>query len=471
MTMWEPIKPSCGTTPSESFLAHLCSKTFLRLWSWPNLYRDQRSSPTSRIGKELCDLLVVCDNHLIIFSDKSCKFKESGKLDTDWCRWYKKSIRDSANQIKGAERWLRDFPNQIFIDEQCQQQFPFKLQPWDQFSVHRIVVSLNAADRCRAEIGGTGSLLINPNIVGDDHIKPKNEYYQPFSVGWINPELGYIHVLDDITLEIVLTALDTVTDFIDYLEKKEAYITSGKLHWASGEEDLLAIYLNNVNELGKHDFPKLESRQRLVVEEGSWSALCANPHYQDKCIADQDSVIWDLIIEEFSRHVFEATLLTDGSSNIQDHELALGIMAKECRVVRRSLGREIISKIHRVHPDDIGVICMQSPNQPEVGYIYLLYPFNESIDHDQYREHRKLYLSDCCNVYAWKQQHIKQIIGIATETGLGNSGRSHDLLYFEPGEWTPDKELNAKGIQKTRGLFVEGKVTKRESLEAEYPTR
>ena len=198
MTTWEPIKPSNGTTPSENVLAQLCSKTFLRLWSWPNLYRDQRSSPTSRIGKELCDLLVVCDKHLIIFSDRSCKFTESGNLDTDWCRWYRKSILESATQILGAERWLRKFPNKIFIDEQCQQQFPFKLQPWEQFSVHRIVVSLNAADRCRAEIGGTGSLLINPNIVRDDHIKPNNENYQPFSVGWINPELGYIHVLDDI---------------------------------------------------------------------------------------------------------------------------------------------------------------------------------------------------------------------------------------------------------------------------------
>ena len=146
-------------------------------------------------------------------------------------------------------------------------------------------------------------------------------------------------------------------------------------------------------------------------------------------------------------------------------------MAKECRVARRSLGREIISKIHRVHPDDIGIIYMQSPNQPEVGYIYLLYPFNESIDHDQYREHRKLYLLNCCIVYAWKHKHLKQIIGIATETGLGNRGRSHDLYYFEPGEWTPDKELNAKEIQETRGLFIDGKVTKREYLEAEYPTR
>jgi len=54
---------------------------------------------------------------------------------------------------------------------------------------------------------------------------------------------------------------------------------------------------------------------------------------------------------------------------------------------------------------------------------------------------------------------------------LGNRGCSHDLYYFEPGEWTPDKELKVKEIQETLGLFIDGKVTKRESLEAEYPTR
>ena len=471
MTMWESIKPASGTTPTERSLARLCAKTFLRLWSYPNLYRNQRSSSTSLIGKELCDLLVVFDKHLIIFSDKSCVFPDSGNIDIGWSRWYRRSIQGSAKQIAGAERWLRDFPNLIFLDEQCQQPFPFKLQPWNQFTVHRIVVALNAADRCRKEIGGTGSLLIDPNIVGEDHIKRAEENYQPFSVGWIDPKLGYVHVLDDITLEILLTGLDTVTDFVDYLDKKVAYITSGKLHWAPGEEDLLAIYLNNINEVGKHDFPKLEPNQRLVVDEGSWSTLCASSSYQAKCLADEDSIIWDSIIEEFSKHVFDATLLTDGSSDIQDYELALRIMAKECRVARRILGREILQKIQRVKHNYIGSISMQSPSQSEIGYAYILYPFEVSMDHDLYREFRKLYLQEYCIVYGFMHKDIKKIIGIATETGFGNQGRSHDLIYFEPRDWTTEQELNAKEIQEKRGLFIEGKVIKRESVVAEYPSQ
>lgn len=469
MTMWEPIQPSAGITPSERVLAQLCSKTFLRLWAYPNLYRDQRLSPTNSIGKEICDLLVVCGTHLIIFSDKSCAFPASGDLEKDWSRWYRRAIRRSAEQIAGAERWLRTYPDRTFLDEQCQRRFPLNLQPWDQLTVHRIVVALNAADRCRAEIGGTGSLLIDPDLVGDAHVTPTAKYYQPFAVGWIDPALGYIHVLDDVTLGIVLTALNTVTDFVDYLDKKEALIASGKLHWAPGEQDLLAVYLSNVNETGSHDFPKLQSAQRVAVEEQSWSTLCADPRYQAKYHADVDSLHWDSIIEDFSGHIFEATLLTDEPYEIQEYELALRVMARERRVARRILGRAIAEKIQSVPRGKIGVRYIVSFDQPGLGYVYLLYPLGESDDRDRNRERRKLYLFECCIVFGWKHQNLKQIIGIATETALGNPGRSHDLLYFSPGVWTPETERQAKEIQASRGLLIDGKATQRELHEEEYP--
>lgn len=62
----QPIEKSFGQTSSERYLATICEKTFLSLWSYPNLYREP--------GKELCDLLVVFDRHLIIFSDKDIAF-------------------------------------------------------------------------------------------------------------------------------------------------------------------------------------------------------------------------------------------------------------------------------------------------------------------------------------------------------------------------------------------------------------
>jgi hypothetical protein len=65
-----------GTTPSEKYLAKLADKTFLNLWSYPNLFIDKMEGGTS-VGKELCDLLVVCGDDIIIFSDKSIEWQKT----------------------------------------------------------------------------------------------------------------------------------------------------------------------------------------------------------------------------------------------------------------------------------------------------------------------------------------------------------------------------------------------------------
>ena len=44
----------------------MIEKSFLKLWSYPNLYNKNR--------KELCDLLVVCGDVAVIFSDKYINF-------------------------------------------------------------------------------------------------------------------------------------------------------------------------------------------------------------------------------------------------------------------------------------------------------------------------------------------------------------------------------------------------------------
>src|ERR1044072_8722498 len=85
-----------GVTESERYLSRLCRRTFLSLWSYSGIFRDQGRPNGQGDGKELCDLLVVFDNHIIIFSDKDCEFPDSGNLMVDWSRWYKKAILKSA---------------------------------------------------------------------------------------------------------------------------------------------------------------------------------------------------------------------------------------------------------------------------------------------------------------------------------------------------------------------------------------
>ncbi len=49
-----PLIRTEGITPAERYLKQLCDHTFLSLWSYPGVYRDQGVS-TQGIGKEICD--------------------------------------------------------------------------------------------------------------------------------------------------------------------------------------------------------------------------------------------------------------------------------------------------------------------------------------------------------------------------------------------------------------------------------
>ena len=84
------VRRSEGVTTAERYLKKLCDHSFLSLWSYPGVYRDQQH------GKEVCDLLVIFESDFIIFSDKDCVFPNSGNLDIDWSRWFRKAIKKSG---------------------------------------------------------------------------------------------------------------------------------------------------------------------------------------------------------------------------------------------------------------------------------------------------------------------------------------------------------------------------------------
>lgn len=63
-----------GLTDAERHLQKLGDRTFLSLWSYAGIQRDQDG------GKEVADLLVVFGDHILIFSDKDCAFPNTGAL-------------------------------------------------------------------------------------------------------------------------------------------------------------------------------------------------------------------------------------------------------------------------------------------------------------------------------------------------------------------------------------------------------
>src|SRR4051812_19896751 len=115
-----------GTTRSERYLTKLAERTFLRLWSYPNLFNDKKQHEKGT-GKELCDLLVIFGDDILIFSDKEIAWTDAQDSEIAWSRWFRKAVKKSAEQIRGAERWIKSFPTRIYLDELCVNQLPLKL--------------------------------------------------------------------------------------------------------------------------------------------------------------------------------------------------------------------------------------------------------------------------------------------------------------------------------------------------------
>src|SRR6185503_16320809 len=130
-----------GVTATERYLTSLSRRTFLRLWSYPGLFRDQGQKARGGEGAELCDLLVIFGRQVLIFSDKNCEFPDLRDRDLAWRRWFKRAVHRSAEQIWGAERWLRTNPERVFLDRGCRRPFPFPCLSPGEAQFHRIVVA------------------------------------------------------------------------------------------------------------------------------------------------------------------------------------------------------------------------------------------------------------------------------------------------------------------------------------------
>ena len=148
-----------GVTEAERYLQQLADRTFLTLWSYAGVYRDQRTGGGASEGKEVCDLLVVFQDHVLIFSDKDCAFPDTGDLALDWSRWYRRAVQKSAEQLWGAERWIRQFPERLFLDRSCTKPFPIDLPGPATAKFHRIVVAHDASRRCQQELERRSSIV------------------------------------------------------------------------------------------------------------------------------------------------------------------------------------------------------------------------------------------------------------------------------------------------------------------------
>lgn len=266
----------------EDFVNELAYSSFFKYWCYP--------SPKNENGnkKEICDLLILFNEVLIIFSVKNYEFKQNH------FRYFNNTINKATNQIAGALRILFN-NNEIFIKHPDKNLEKFPKEKIKK--IYPIIVNLG------------------------DNVK-----FYPFNS--LTKNQDYISIFDKESFWTIAKELDTVSDFIDYLEKREELfkdkitvilpadefdfpvetqkefyklmdsnsIESTQIIISGTEKDLLAHFLKN-----ERQFPSIlkdkKANSFYLQIDGDWNKFVKNNRYKNKKVADITSYFIDQFVE------------------------------------------------------------------------------------------------------------------------------------------------------------------------------
>lgn len=376
-------------TKSEALVYELCQQSFLSPWSYPR--------PRRRNGKELCDVLVMCEPDVVVFSVKDIEARDTGDPKVEWTRWQRKAIDESAAQLYGAARELGHL-DRIIQEDGAR---GLALPPKERRRVHLVAVA----------VGGRRTVPLYSGDLGK----------------------GYVHVFDESALDTVLGELDTISDFATYIVAVRTFHDrGGRAISAGGEENFLAAYLHQGRTLPS-------DADTLMLDGDLWSSIQKKPEFQARKAEDRVSYAWDrLIAKLFEEH--EIPLRT--GEDVSDPEQIVRTMAREDRFARRLLANAYLAWLGRRQH---GARMLRSPSSGVV-YVFLTTP------RDWLRSDRTVELQGRCYVARGLHPDATTVIGIATEV-YDPSGFSLDAVYLYMPTWTAEDDDKARYARETFDWF------------------
>ena len=307
--------------------------------------------------------------------------------------------------------------------------------------------------------------MIDTAVIGDAHVEKANPSHL-FTVGQIDPSRGFVHVFDDATLSVVMSTLDTTADFVAYLNKKEAFITKPTHVIASGEEDLLAFYLQKLTPAREHDFVIPPEINSVLFPDELWTEFHIHPQRLAQIEANRVSYVWDKLIERFSHHIMSGTQYFSHGDGLQESEIPIRMLASENRTRRRVLADSLLHVINTANKTQRFTRVHKSLTPDEPAYVMLSLPYIYTNSEDEYRLVRRKMLESLCYIARAMMPEVQHVVGIAV-TPTAEQGCSEDLMYLDATDWTDEQQTFAIEEQKQLGLLTNIKTI--EGTFTEYP--
>lgn len=175
----------------EEAVNALAFNTYLEYWCYSN--------PKDELGdkKEICDMLILFKKTAIIFSIKNYSFKNNYE------RYFNSTLKKALSQVHGAERKLFQSNHEIRFRHSkigTKTFYPDKYE-----TVHRIIININTEP-----LFHPGGLMTKNNV--------------------------FSHVFNWESFLCIVSELDTIPDFIQYLLEREIVFQHKDFIMALGEE-------------------------------------------------------------------------------------------------------------------------------------------------------------------------------------------------------------------------------------------
>ncbi|MCT8468471.1 hypothetical protein KZO85_07780 [Chromohalobacter canadensis] len=250
---------------------------------------------------------------------------------------------------------------------------------------------------------------------------------------------GIVHVCDEFSLGAIFGLLDTITDFVGFLNEVESLISRSNIVFSGGGvEDLLAIYM-----LNSYSFP-YEEADLLIIDDTIFKEFVDSDDYKAIQESYKNSYFWDKLIEHFVDD-----LLTDGmfeydTGQVTNNQLALVQMALQPREFRANLS-ESFSEI--LQKPELKIVSRVVLGYQNTAFVFHLGPSSD-------REARVQELGLRCLVVRGRLPDVKVVVGISRDKlGPSEVGYSHDIVYVDIPEWDDELEQQVTNIQKELGYF------------------
>lgn len=374
----------------EEAVNEIAFNTYLKYWCFPN--------PKDELGnkKEICDLLICFQNHLIIISIKNYSF--NGNYE----RYFRSTLDKAVSQIQGAERKLLN-NNGIAFNHPETGRFNFEPQIYD--SIHRVVVNINT------------SPLFHPG-----GLETKND--------------NFCHIFNWNSFLGLVNELDTIPDFISYLDKraetfkgKEFVMMLGNeedwnfetndafqkynssvvnenrqfIAFSGSELDLLADYFFNERKFNKN-FYSDEVHGALYQMDGKWEDYLSRKEVELKKMEDKVSYF----VDEF---VKREVLYRSNKNNIK---IATELLSLS-RFERRIFGQTFFEFCDRYKNENGYFVARRYGTVNDIVFAMVLH--GSEMEHEHIMISMQLAAEGFC---VWEGYKSKKIILICTSNKLMN---------------------------------------------------